>query len=163
MSENSIGLKTQVLEGLLEVTLGQRYDAIFQRRNAVLHRFRPGQQLERFQAHRVFGHHGARLTCLGAKCALREFSQVLPPKHPAMPRSFDCMEFMPYAASRQHIVNALCSLEQVVQRPAADHGVQIEQAIVAGVTEHGARKLLPPCRFLADGIDQPVEVAVGEP
>jgi hypothetical protein len=29
MSENSIGLKTQVLEGLLEETLGQRYDAIF--------------------------------------------------------------------------------------------------------------------------------------
>jgi hypothetical protein len=29
MSENSIGLKTQVLEGLLEATLGQRCYAIF--------------------------------------------------------------------------------------------------------------------------------------
>jgi hypothetical protein len=29
MSKNTIGLKTQVLEGLLEETLGQRYRAIF--------------------------------------------------------------------------------------------------------------------------------------
>jgi len=29
MSENSIGLKTQVLEGLLEETLAKRYYAVF--------------------------------------------------------------------------------------------------------------------------------------
>lgn len=59
------------------------------------------------------------LARVSAKRPLRKLRQILAPQHPAMPCAFHGMELMPDSASGKRVIDALCALEQVIQRPAA--------------------------------------------